>query len=90
MSQLIDTQALAERLEDSELCLFDLRFSLEQPGQGRLDFAAGHIPGARYLHLDDDLSAAVVPGQTGRHPLPDPERLSACLRRNGVDRKSVV
>lgn len=90
MSQLIDTQTLAERLEDSELCLFDLRFSLEQPGQGRLDFAAGHIPGARYLHLDDDLSAAVVPGQTGRHPLPDPERLSACLRRNGVNGDSLV
>lgn len=85
MSQLIDIQTLAALLENPTLRLIDCRFSLDQPDQGRFDFAAGHIPGARYMHLDKDLSAEVVPGTTGRHPLPDPGVLQARLQRVGLN-----
>ena len=34
-----------------------------------MDWLAGHIPGAFYAHLDDDL-AAPIEAHTGRHPLP--------------------
>ncbi|MFN3580178.1 MAG: sulfurtransferase [Pseudomonas sp.] len=90
MSQLIDVSSLAAALDAPDLILFDVRFALDQPDQGRVDFAAGHITGARYQHLEEDLSAAVVPGQTGRHPLPAPADLQACLRRSGVNRDSLV
>ena len=60
----------------------DCRASLADPDQGRRLFEAGHIPGARYLSLDDDLAAP--PGPGGRHPLPEPEDLAARLRTLGI------
>ena len=90
MSQLISVAELAERLDEPGLRLFDVRFYLDRPEQGRLDFNAGHIPGARYLHLNDDLSDPIIPGTSGRHPLPNTAHFQACLRRNGVDSDSMV
>ena len=37
---------------------------------GREQYDAGHLPGAAYVDVDDDL--AEPPGLGGRHPLPDP------------------
>lgn len=90
MTQRIDVHSIAKRLDEPGVCVFDVRFSLEQPAQGRSDFAAAHIPGARYLHLDEDLSSAILPGQTGRHPLPDPEQFEALMRRSGVSHDTLV
>lgn len=90
MTQRIDVQSLAQRLEEPGVRVFDMRFSLEQPAQGRSEFAAAHIPGARYLHLDEDLSSPVVPGETGRHPLPEPQQMQALLRRAGINQDTQV
>lgn len=90
MAQRIDVPSLAKRLDEPGVCVFDVRFSLEQPAQGRSDFAAAHIPGARYLHLDEALSSAIIPGQTGRHPLPDPEQFETLMRRSGVSHDTLV
>lgn len=60
----------------------DCRFELTNPGRGREAYVAGHIPGARYAHLDDDLSSPVT-GSSGRHPLPDAKRFAAFLSRIG-------
>ncbi|MBB4079469.1 thiosulfate/3-mercaptopyruvate sulfurtransferase [Lewinella aquimaris] len=51
--------------------LLDCRFDLFDLDKGQEDYRAGHIPGAHYLHLNDDLSGEIIPGKTGRHPLPD-------------------
>lgn len=72
------------------LCVFDCRFYLMDPGQGQREFAAAHIPGAKYLHLDDDLSGPLGDGSRGRHPLPDLDLLWAKLQDLGVTRDSVV
>ncbi|GGC96969.1 sulfurtransferase [Halopseudomonas salina] len=90
MTQRIDVHSLSQRLEEPDVRIFDVRFSLDQPAQGRSEFAAAHIPGARYLHLDEDLSAPVIPGETGRHPLPEPEQMQALLRRAGVNQHTQV
>lgn len=69
--------------------VFDCRHDLKNPGYGRQAYARGHIPGALFLHLDDDLSGTPN-GRNGRHPLPDAaafaRRMSAC----GVDAMSQV
>ena len=49
----------------------------------RSAFAERHVPGARFVSLDDDL--ADHPGPVvGRHPLPTPERFAAVLGSLGV------
>ncbi|MBV8144638.1 MAG: sulfurtransferase, partial [Gammaproteobacteria bacterium] len=61
----------------------DCRFDLARPEWGAQAFAAGHIPGAMYAHLDHDLSGTVT-AASGRHPLPSPAALAATLGRFGV------
>jgi thiosulfate/3-mercaptopyruvate sulfurtransferase len=87
---LVDASTLASRIEDPEWIVFDCRFSLTDPPWGRSRYLDGHIPGARYAHLDDDLSSPIGP-RTGRHPLPDPDLLTQKLGRWGVgDQTQVV
>jgi thiosulfate/3-mercaptopyruvate sulfurtransferase len=81
---LVDCQTLAQDLERG-WCVFDCRFVLSDPHAGERAYAASHIPGAHYLHLDRDLAGPVTPA-SGRHPLPDPEAFSAKLRAAGVNR----
>jgi thiosulfate/3-mercaptopyruvate sulfurtransferase len=74
----------------SQLVIFDCRFDLTAPDAGRRMYLEGHIPTARYVDLNRDLSAPVS-GASGRHPLPAPERMAARFRELGVrDRSQVV
>ena len=49
-------------------------------------YLAGHIPGAVHARLDVDLSGPIVPGRTGRHPLPSPDTFAETLSGWGIDR----
>jgi thiosulfate/3-mercaptopyruvate sulfurtransferase len=71
--------------------VLDVRWSLAGP-PGRSVYAEGHIPGAVYVDLDTELADPVGDGSRGRHPLPDPQRFAAAMRRAGVtlDRGVVV
>lgn len=69
--------------------VIDCRFELLHPDAGRKAYLEAHIPGAVYLDLDRDLAAPATQG-TGRHPLPDPERLSSTLGTLGIDHRSRV
>ena len=80
---LIGARNLAE-LPPPSVRIFDCRFDLADPDAGARRYAQEHIAGASYLHLDRDLSGAVEPGRTGRHPLPDQETFRALLRSHGV------
>ena len=71
-------------LDPAAVRLFDCRFDLADPDAGEARFAAAHIPGAVYLHLDRDLAGPVSPGRTGRHPLPDRDAFRETLRAHGV------
>ena len=57
----------------------DCRWELGSPGKGRGLYLAGHIPGASFLDVDDDLSAP--PGPGGRHPLPAAEDFALAASR---------
>src|SRR6267154_6399769 len=90
LTALVSAEILAQHLADPDWILFDCRHDLTDPTRGRAEYATSHIPGARFLHLDDDLSARKT-GKNGRHPLPDPDVLVEKLGRAGVDsRKQVV
>ncbi|KVR28674.1 3-mercaptopyruvate sulfurtransferase [Burkholderia ubonensis] len=82
---LISAANLAERLAaaPASVALFDCRFDLADTGAGESAYAAGHIPGAQYLHLDRDLSGRKT-GTNGRHPLPTRDALVATLVDRGL------
>ncbi|SAK64547.1 sulfurtransferase (cyanide detoxification) [Caballeronia arationis] len=83
---LISAANLAERLAAApgSVLVFDCRFDLAAPEAGAAAYAAGHLPGAHYLHLDRDLSGAKT-GTNGRHPLPDRAALVAKLAGFGLN-----
>ncbi len=81
---LIQPVELMAQLHREDWCVIDCRFDLADSEAGRLAYREAHIAGAVYAHLNEDLSAPVVPGQTGRHPLPAPEVAAATFRRLGV------
>jgi thiosulfate/3-mercaptopyruvate sulfurtransferase len=81
---IVSTHALAEHLQDPDWVPVDCRFSLADSAAGERAYCEGHIPGARYAHLERDLSAPVTPG-SGRHPLPAPQALIATFSAWGVN-----
>jgi thiosulfate/3-mercaptopyruvate sulfurtransferase len=60
----------------------DCRWELGSPGEGRELYLAGHIPGASFLDVDEDLAAP--PGPRGRHPLPGAEDFARAASRAGI------
>lgn len=86
---IIQPHELQPHLGDARWAVFDCRFDLASRDAGRLAHRAGHIPGAIYAHLDEDLSGPIGPA-TGRHPLPDPQAFCARLDAWGVGNDSQV
>lgn len=89
---LVSPASLAAALGDPRLVILDCRFNLAEPAAGRAAWQAGHIPGARFADLEQDLSGPVSPRAGGRHPLPDPAALAARLGGWGIgdDTQAVV
>jgi thiosulfate/3-mercaptopyruvate sulfurtransferase len=73
---IVDVDSIPE-----DAVVVDTRLALTG-ATGRERYDAGHIPGAAYLDVDDDLAAP--PGAGGRHPPPAPDRFVAAVRRAGV------
>ncbi len=90
VAQLISPQALNERQAQPGLVILDCRFALEDPDYGRSSYAEGHIAGAQFADLEQDLSGPVIKGVTGRHPLPDAQTLLERLRVWGISDDSDV
>jgi thiosulfate/3-mercaptopyruvate sulfurtransferase len=88
---LISAADLAALMSDPPpaWALFDCRHDLANPAFGEEAFAAGHLPGARFLHLDRDLSGPTN-GRNGRHPLPDAATLAAKMGALGVNETTQV
>lgn len=67
--------------------IVECSFDLADTEAGERAYAAGHIPGAFYLHLDRDLcgdKTAADGSFRGRHPLPEREDFAALMRRLGL------
>lgn len=62
--------------------VLDVRWKLGGP-PGVEEFRAGHLPGAVFVDLDEQLAAPGSPS-AGRHPLPDPAAFQAAARAWGL------
>ncbi len=80
---LVSTQELADHLDDPGWVVFDVRHELAHVDEGRRAYAEGHVPGAYFLHLDEDLSGPAT-GSNGRHPLPDIAEFARRMNERGV------
>ncbi|GAU69574.1 putative 3-mercaptopyruvate sulfurtransferase [Streptomyces sp. NBRC 110611] len=90
MNAIITATELASELaKPTPPVLLDVRYQLGGP-PGRPAYEAGHLPGAVYVDLDDELAGA--PGPAGRHPLPRLDVFAKAMRAAGVraDRPVVV
>jgi len=86
---LVSTDILAANLDNPDWRIFDCRFSLADVTAGHKSYRKGHIPGARYADLNQDLSSPVQ-SYTGRHPLPDFNVLGTKLGDWGVNNRSQI
>ena len=80
---LISAHELRAGLEEPDLVILDCRWYIDDAGGGHIAYDKGHIPGARFVDLDSDLSQKVGPG---RHPLPDHDAFGETCGRLGIDR----
>jgi thiosulfate/3-mercaptopyruvate sulfurtransferase len=86
---LITATELADLIEAGDpLTILDVRWRLDEP-DGQAAYLEGHLPGAVYVSLDEDLSDHTVTGR-GRHPLPSGRSLEAAARRWGIQQDSLV
>jgi thiosulfate/3-mercaptopyruvate sulfurtransferase len=80
---LITATELAAPLEAGDpLTILDVRWRLDEP-DGRPAYLKGHLPGAVYVSLEEELSDHTVAGR-GRHPLPSGRNLQAAARGWGI------
>ena len=79
---LPNSEQLATLSDSGKGIIVDCRFDLNDTEKGRRQYLEGHIPGARYAHLDNDLSSPVQ-AHTGRHPLPETRAFAGFLSRIG-------
>jgi thiosulfate/3-mercaptopyruvate sulfurtransferase len=86
---IVTRDVLEQHLSDPAWIVFDCRFNLADPAAGENAYRESHIPNARYAHLEADLSGPKT-SKTGRHPLPDPQRLARKLGDWGIDRHKQV
>ncbi len=88
-STLVGITELLKHLDDPSWLVFDCTYDLMNPTAGTTAYASGHIPGAVFLSVDEDLAAPKT-GANGRHPLPSATTFAARLGRAGFDGKQQV
>jgi thiosulfate/3-mercaptopyruvate sulfurtransferase len=82
---LITPAELRGHVGDADVAIVDCRLSPAGVSAGKGKYLAAHIPGAVHAHMERDLSGPIVPGRTGRHPLPDVAAFAETLSRWGID-----
>jgi thiosulfate/3-mercaptopyruvate sulfurtransferase len=88
---VVELQALIARA--GPLVLIDTRFDLADPDAGQAAWAQGHLPGARYAHLDRDLCGPTTDSKgrfLGRHPLPERDVFAQTLGKWGISPETPV
>jgi thiosulfate/3-mercaptopyruvate sulfurtransferase len=90
---LISATELTSHINDSNLLLVDCRHDLANPDAGQQAYLAGHLPQARFAHLDQLLSGAKTSADgkfKGRHPLPQRDDFIAAMQALGINANTQV
>lgn len=87
---ILSAAELNKNLDNPDWAIMDCRFDLDKPELGYQEYLAGHIPGSLYINLNLDLSSEIIPGKTGRHPLPDKKVLADRFSSWGIDSSTNV
>ncbi|BBZ70231.1 putative thiosulfate sulfurtransferase SseB [Mycobacterium paraseoulense] len=86
---LTSVAELADLIEAGDsVTILDVRWRLDEP-DGHPAYLQGHLPGAVYASLEDELSDHTIAGR-GRHPLPSASDVQAAARRWGIRQGSAV
>ena len=86
---LITATELAALIDARDpVTVLDVRWRVDRP-DGRADHLQGHLPGAVYVSLEDELSDHTIVGR-GRHPLPSGRSLEVAARKWGVRQDGLV
>jgi thiosulfate/3-mercaptopyruvate sulfurtransferase len=86
---LITAAELASLIQAGDpITVLDVRWRLDEP-DGRAAYLQGHLPGAVYVSLDEELSDHTI-ADRGRHPLPSGRSLEAAARRWGIRQDGLV
>ncbi len=81
---LITAEALRSMLDTGQaVVIIDAGFDLADTAAGERAHLAAHLPSARHVHLERDLSAPPA-GRNGRHPLPERSAFAATAGRLGI------
>lgn len=80
---LINEDELIKTYDDPDWIIFDARYDLMDKNAGKDAYLQGHIPGAIYVDLHDDLSKSPSTNK-GRHPLPTPAAIEALFCELGI------
>ena len=80
---LIDAQTLFSHLSRPDWLCVDCRYDLADKDAGYQSYLSGHIPGAVYASLHEDLSGPPVT-DCGRHPVPSREALEMKFSAMGI------
>lgn len=86
---LISAETLRAHLADPQWKIFDVRHDLFDLEAGPRAYREGHLPGAQFASIDDDLSG-VKTGRNGRHPLPLRDALVERFRQWGIDNDTQI
>jgi thiosulfate/3-mercaptopyruvate sulfurtransferase len=86
---LVTAEQLKPHLFDTDWCVVDCRHDLSDFAAGFREYRAGHIPGATFAHVEEDLAGEITPA-SGRHPLPVREHLEAIFREWGIDNDTQI
>lgn len=87
---LIAADELSPHIGDPDWAIVDCRFALLDADYGWRSYEEAHIAGAIYAHLDKHLSGTIIPGTTGRHPLPDIDTFARTLSSWGINARTQV
>ncbi len=89
MKNLVTTTWLKENIQDENVVLVDCRFDLQATNYGKESYTKGHIVGAYYMDMNEDL-AGKEETHGGRHPLPKLEIFKEKLENIGIENNTIV
>lgn len=90
---VISAQELARQIDQTHVVILDCRHDLMDASAGQKAYESGHLPGARFVHLDTQLSGSKTSESGsffGRHPLPSKDDFVRHLRELGINHTSQV